>query len=205
MPPSTTLVRFNATFCRAASTRRFGPRHSLSGIVIGFPPNPDHDQILASAAVNVSMPFFPTGPARPNLRSSSRRSRPRARSASSDTARHHPVLGRTRLAPAPDPDPDRPAAPAQALHRQPTPALQPVGIGGAPRPTATAIGTAAADCETSDADRKRPFKPTIAHFSLDRGLPASSPERPRRSSRSAPAVCADHGSETRDEYLDWRQ
>ena len=55
--PSTTPSTSNAIFYPDVYSRRFGLRRSLSGIKVGLPLNPDHDRILAIAAVNVSMPF----------------------------------------------------------------------------------------------------------------------------------------------------
>jgi len=55
-PPSTTSSTFNAIFYPAASSRYFVPRRSLSGIRVGLLPDPDHDRILATVPVNVSMP-----------------------------------------------------------------------------------------------------------------------------------------------------
>jgi hypothetical protein len=43
----------------AASSRCFVPTRSLSELKVGLPPDPDHDRTLATAAVNVSMPFRP--------------------------------------------------------------------------------------------------------------------------------------------------
>ncbi len=62
-PPPTTPSTFNAIFCPAASSRCFVPRRSLSGIKVGLPPDPDHDRILATVPVSVSMPCRP-GPCR---------------------------------------------------------------------------------------------------------------------------------------------
>ena len=52
-PPSTTLSTSNAIFYPAASSRRFEPRRSRSGIKVGLPPELDHDPIVATATVNV--------------------------------------------------------------------------------------------------------------------------------------------------------
>ena len=57
MRPSTTPSTFNAIFYPAASSRCFVPRRLLSGIKVGLPPDPDQDRILATAVVNVSMPW----------------------------------------------------------------------------------------------------------------------------------------------------
>jgi integrase len=46
----------NAIFYPDVYSRRFEPRRSLSGIKVGLPTDPDHDRILETAAVNVSMP-----------------------------------------------------------------------------------------------------------------------------------------------------
>ncbi len=46
----------NALFYPDALSRRFETRRSLSGIKIGLPRDADHDQILATAPVNVSVP-----------------------------------------------------------------------------------------------------------------------------------------------------
>ena len=54
--PSTTPSTSNAIFYPDVFSRRFEPRRSLSGIKVGLPPDPDHNQIPAAAAVNVSMP-----------------------------------------------------------------------------------------------------------------------------------------------------
>jgi len=56
-PPSTMLSMFNAIFYPAAFSRRFEPRRSLSEIKVGLQPDPDHEPIVAAAAVNVSMPI----------------------------------------------------------------------------------------------------------------------------------------------------
>jgi len=48
---------FNAIFYRAAPSKNFEPAHLLSGSEAGLPPDPAHDRILATAAVNVSMPL----------------------------------------------------------------------------------------------------------------------------------------------------
>ncbi len=53
---STTPSTFNAIFYPAATSRQFEPRRSLSGTKVGLPPDPDHAIILATVAVNVSMP-----------------------------------------------------------------------------------------------------------------------------------------------------
>jgi len=47
----------NAIFYPDAFSRRFETRRSLSGIKVGLPPDPDHDPIVAAAAVNGSMPL----------------------------------------------------------------------------------------------------------------------------------------------------
>ncbi len=56
------LSTSNAIFYPAAFSRRFEPRRSRSGIKVGLQPDPDHDPIVATAAVNVSMPFTLTMP-----------------------------------------------------------------------------------------------------------------------------------------------
>ncbi len=58
MPPSRTLSTSNAIYYPAAFLRRFEPRRSLSGIKVGLQPDPDHDAIVATVVVNVSMPLF---------------------------------------------------------------------------------------------------------------------------------------------------
>ena len=57
-PLSTTPSTSNAIFYRAAFSRRFETRRSRSGIKVGLLPDPDHDPIVASAPVNVSMPIY---------------------------------------------------------------------------------------------------------------------------------------------------
>ena len=55
--PSIMPSTSNAIFYPDVYSRRFEPRRSLSGIKVGLPPDPDHDRILETAAVNVSMPL----------------------------------------------------------------------------------------------------------------------------------------------------
>ena len=55
--PSIMPSTSNAIFYPDVYSRRFEPRRSLSGIKVGLPPDPDHDRILETAAVNMSMPL----------------------------------------------------------------------------------------------------------------------------------------------------
>ena len=54
--PSIMPSTSNAIFYPDVYSRRFEPRRSLSGIKVGLPTDPDHDRILETTAVNVSMP-----------------------------------------------------------------------------------------------------------------------------------------------------
>ena len=56
-PPSRTPSTSNAIFYPDVFSRSFEPRRLLSGIRVGLLPDPDHHKTLATAAVNVSMPF----------------------------------------------------------------------------------------------------------------------------------------------------
>jgi len=56
LPPCTTPFTSNAIFCTADSLNSFEPRRSLSGIKVGLRSDLDHDRILETVAVNVSMP-----------------------------------------------------------------------------------------------------------------------------------------------------
>ena len=62
-PPSTTPFTSNVIFCRATLSKYFDPRLLWFGIKTGLPPNPDRDQILLTAGVNVSMPRRAPSPA----------------------------------------------------------------------------------------------------------------------------------------------
>ncbi len=54
--PSTMLSTSNAIFYRVVFSRSFEPRRLWPGIKVGLQPDPDHDPIVATATVNVSMP-----------------------------------------------------------------------------------------------------------------------------------------------------